>query len=147
MVTASTAAGIALPKLHRPTEGHQIVGALLSSSLSCVASTVAKPLLVGIVAAVTDRPGVGSLRQSCLAQALSEADAVLRPPERRRYPVNIAKPQRGVDLPQAGHRRPRFDHPIRKSIGDRRHPQCRGPVRLLMDGLGHPGYRLVVTTG
>jgi hypothetical protein len=37
---------------------------------------------------------VGSLRQSCLAQALNEADAVLRPPERRRYPVNIAKAQR-----------------------------------------------------
>ena len=32
----------------------------------------------------------GSLRQSCLAQALNEADAVLRPPERRRYPVKIA---------------------------------------------------------
>ena len=72
-----------------------------------------------------------SLRQSCLAQALNEADAILRPPERRRYPVKIAKPQRGIDLAQAGHRRPRFDHPIRKSIGHRRHPQCRGPVRLL----------------
>jgi hypothetical protein len=43
----------------------------------------------------------GSLRQSCLAQALNEADAVLRPPERRRYPVKIAKPQRGIDLAQA----------------------------------------------
>lgn len=32
-----------------------------------------------------------SLRQSCLAQALNEADAILRPPERRRYPVKIAK--------------------------------------------------------
>jgi len=40
----------------------------------------------------------GSLRQSCLAQALNEADAVLRPPEPRRYPVDIAKPQRGIDL-------------------------------------------------
>jgi hypothetical protein len=87
-----------------------------------------------------------SLRQSCLAQALNEADAVLRPPERRRYPVNIAKPQRGIDLAQAGHRRPRFDHPIRKSIGNRRHPQCRGPVRLLVEGLSRPEYRLVVAT-
>ena len=43
----------------------------------------------------TSRQTVGtSLRQSCLAQALNEADAVLRPPERRRYPVNIAKAQR-----------------------------------------------------
>src|SRR5262245_5180523 len=89
----------------------------------------------------------GSLRQSCLAQVLNEADAVLRPPDRRRYPVNIAKPQRGIDLTQAGHRCPRFDHPIRKSIGNRRQPQCRGPVRLLVEGLGRPGYRLVVTTG
>jgi len=48
----------------------------------------------------------GSLRQSCLAQALNEADAVLRPPERRLYPVKIAKPQRGIYLAQAGHRRP-----------------------------------------
>ena len=92
------------------------------------------------------RTVVGSLRQSCLAQALSEADSVLRPPERRRYPVKIAKPQRGIDLAQAGHRRPRFDHPIRKSIGNCRHPQCGGPVRLLVEGLGRPGYRLVVTT-
>src|SRR6516225_10977826 len=97
--------------------------------------------------AVTDGPVVGSLRQSCLAQALNEADAVLRPSERRRYPVKIAEPQRRIDLAQAGHCRPRFDHPTRKSIGYRRHPQCRGPVRLLMDGLGRPGYRPVVTTG
>ena len=33
-----------------------------------------------------------SLRQSCLAQALNEADAILRLPERRRHPVKIAKP-------------------------------------------------------
>ena len=39
-----------------------------------------------------------SLRQSGLAQALSEADAVLRPPQRRRYPIKIAKPQPGIDL-------------------------------------------------
>src|SRR5690349_10991460 len=58
-----------------------------------------------IVGAVTEKPVVGSLRQSCLAQALNEADAVLRPPERRRYPVKIAEPQRGIDLAQAGHRR------------------------------------------
>src|SRR6516165_6523025 len=103
--------------------------------------------VVGIVGAVTDGPVVGSLRQSCLAQALNVADAVLRPPERRRYSVKIAKPQRGIDLAQAGHRRPRFDHPIRKSIGHRRHPQCRGLARLLVEGLGRPGYRLVVTTG
>src|SRR5262245_2604989 len=57
--------------------------------------------VVGIIEAVTDGPVVGSLRQSCLAQALNEADAVLRPPERRRYPVKIAKPQRGIDLAQA----------------------------------------------
>src|SRR5215471_21458339 len=90
---------------------------------------------------------VGSLRQSCLAQALNEADAVLRPSKRRRYPVKIAEPQCRIDLAQAGHCRPRFDHPLRKSIGHRRHPQCRGPVRLLMEGLGRPEYRLVVTTG
>src|SRR5262249_9249140 len=60
--------------------------------------------VVGIIEAVTDGPVVGSLRQSCLAQALNEADAVLRSPERRRYPVKIAKPQRGIDLAQAGHR-------------------------------------------
>ena len=83
--------------------------------------------VVGIVEAVTDGPVVGSLRQSCLAQALNVADAVLRP-QRPHYPVKIAKPQRGVDLAQADHRRPRFDHPIRKSIRNRRHPQC-VPVR------------------
>src|SRR5262247_4884294 len=53
--------------------------------------------VVGIIEAVTDGPVVGSLRQSCLAQALNEADAVLRAPERRRYPVKIAKPQRGIE--------------------------------------------------
>ena len=40
--------------------------------------------VVGIIEAVNDWPVVRSLRQSCLAQALSEADAVLRPPEQRR---------------------------------------------------------------
>src|SRR6516225_5889650 len=103
--------------------------------------------VAGIVGVVTYGAVVGSLRQSCLAQALSEADAILGPPEGRRYPVNIAKPQRGIDLAQAGHRRPRFDHSIRKNIGNRRHPQCRGPVRLLVESLGRPGSRLVVTTG
>jgi hypothetical protein len=58
------------------------------------------------------RPVVGSLRQSRLAQALSETEAVLCPPVRRRYPVKIAKPQRGIDLAQAGNRRSRFDHPV-----------------------------------
>ncbi|MGB6447490.1 MAG: hypothetical protein WBF47_20430, partial [Xanthobacteraceae bacterium] len=56
------------------------------------------PVLIEIGAAIGAAPRRkmtdGSLRQSCLAQALNEADAVLRPPERRRYPVNIAKPQR-----------------------------------------------------
>src|SRR5262249_55634915 len=51
--------------------------------------------VVAIIEAVNDGPVVGPLRQSCLAQALNEADAVLHPPERRRYPVKIAKPQRG----------------------------------------------------
>ena len=93
------------------------------------------------------RRGAWSFGKARLAQALNEADAVFRPPERRRHPVKIAKPQRGIDLAQPGHRRPRFDDPIRKSIGHRRHPQCRSPVRLLVEGLGRPGYCLVVTTG
>src|SRR5262249_12935283 len=114
--------------------------------ISCLARST-KCWSLGLSAVVTYRPVVGSLRQSCLAQALSKADAVLRLPERRCYPVKIAKPQRGIDLAQAGHRRPRLDHPIRKSIGHRRRPQCRGPIRLLVEGLGRPGYRLVVTTG
>src|SRR5262245_18616088 len=45
----------------------------------------ARAAFVGIAEAVTDGPVVGSLGQSCLAQALNEAGAVLRPPERRRY--------------------------------------------------------------
>jgi len=51
----------------------------------------------------------GSLRQSCLAQALNEADAVLRPPERRRYPVKIAKASTR-ELPRASRPSPPARH-------------------------------------
>ena len=95
--------------------------------------------VVGIVGAVTDRPVVGSLRQSCLAEALSVTFAVLGTLERRRYPIKIAKPQCWINLAQAGYCRPRFDQPIRKNIGNRRHPQCRGQVWLLVEGLGRAG--------
>ena len=45
--------------------------------------------VVGIIEAVTDGPVAGSLRQSCLAQALGPAGEVFRPPKRERYSCKI----------------------------------------------------------